>query len=184
MKVHVISKILSGDNHFDFKLVVLHAKATTHRDQPGIPSIVRKASASALANAIEREIKKSESEGKPECDYVVGGDFNARLEEGSFDVLANRLNMIALTEKDALGNDPDAYTYLMRGKRSLIDHIYITKSTKLHYDPGSISITRIDKEMPRFTKGLSDHAPVAMRLTWTKKSVEVKPGKESKNTPH
>ena len=182
MKARVTSKVSSGGNPFDFKLIVLHAKATTHRDQPDIPPIVRKASAKVLADAIEREIAESENQGNPERDYVVGGDFNAKIEEGSFDVLANRLNMIALTEDDALGNDPDAYTYLMRGKRSLIDHIYITKSANLHYDPGSISITRIDKEMPRFTQGLSDHAPIAMRLTWSKRSLKIRYKKERKAT--
>jgi len=180
MKVLVTSKVSSGNDHFDFKLIVLHAKATTHRDQPCIPPIVRKASANALAEAIEREIEASENEGSAERDYVIGGDFNARLEEGSFDVLANRLSMIALTEEDALGNDPDAYTYLMRGKRSLIDHVYISKSANLQYDPGSISITRIDKEMPRFTQGLSDHAPVAMRLTWGKRPIEIRARREAK----
>ncbi|MDH3677616.1 MAG: trypsin-like peptidase domain-containing protein [Nitrosopumilus sp.] len=180
MKVRVSSKVSSDDNQFDFKLIVLHAKATTHKNQPDIPPIVRKASAKALSEAIEREIKASENEGKMERDYVIGGDFNAKLEEGSFDVLANRLNMIALTEEDALGNDPNAYTYLMRGNRSIIDHVYITKSANLHYDPGSISITRIDKEMPRFTQGLSDHAPVAMRLTWSKRPTKIKTRKETK----
>jgi len=111
---------------------------------------------------------------------VIGGDFNATLEEGSFDILANRLNMIALTEEDDSSGNPDAYTYLMRGFRSIIDHIYISSSASLHYDPGSISITRIDKEMPQFTKGLSDHAPIAMRLTWSKTPVEINTARELK----
>ncbi len=179
MKIHVKTKV-GSDPYFDFKLIVIHAKATTHRDSPEIPPIVREASAKALSDAIEKEIQDSKAQGKPESDYVVGGDFNATLEEGSFDILANRLNMIALTEEDDSSGNPDAYTYLMRGFRSMIDHIYISSSANLHYDPGSISITRIDKEMPQFTKGLSDHAPIAMRLTWSKTPVEINTARELK----
>jgi len=169
MKLRIKSKLSDANaTTFDFKLIVLHAKATTHYDEPEVPPIVRKASAEVLASAIQKEIKASAENGDPERDYIIGGDFNATIQEKSFDILADKLKMIALTEDDALSDDPDAYTYLMRGQRSLIDHIYISSSAKLHYDPGSISITRIDKEMPRFSPGLSDHAPVAMRLTWSK----------------
>ncbi|MCA9827383.1 MAG: trypsin-like peptidase domain-containing protein [Nitrosopumilus sp.] len=173
MKLHIKSKLPLNEEKFDFKMIVLHAKATTHYDEPEIPPIIRKASAESLAAAIEKEMDESKKEGKPELDYIVGGDFNATIQEGSFDVLANKLKMIALTEDDGESKNPDAYTYLMRGKRSLIDHIYISSSAKLHYDPGSISITRIDKEMPQFSKGLSDHAPIAMRLTWDKTSTDL-----------
>ena len=174
MKLHIKSKLPLNEEKFDFKMIVLHAKATTRSDEPEISPIVRKASAESLATAIEKEMDESKKEGNPEYDYVIGGDFNATIQEGSFDVLANKLKMIALTEDDGKSTNPDAYTYLMRGKRSLIDHIYISSSAKLHYDPGSISITRIDKEMPQFSKGLSDHAPVAMRLTWNKTSADLK----------
>lgn len=179
MKLRIKSKLSDANaTTFDFKLIVLHAKATTHYDEPEVPSIVRKASAEVLASAIQKEIKTSAENGDPERDYIIGGDFNATIQEKSFDILADKLKMLALTEDDALSNDPDAYTYLMRGQRSLIDHIYISSSVKLHYDPGSISITRIDKEMPRFSQGLSDHAPVAMRLTWSKNPKVVSNGHE------
>lgn len=181
MKVHVKSKIGLDDSAFDFKLIVLHAKATTHYDHPDVPPAVRKASAKALADAIQREIQNSTDAGEPELDYVIGGDFNAKLAEGSFDVLVDKLNMMALTEEDVSSGNPDAYTYLMRGFKSVIDHIYISKSASIHYDPGSISITRIDKEMPRFTSGISDHAPVAMRLTWDKQRTEIIPEKPTKS---
>ena len=182
MKVRVKSKVGTTEPKFDFKLVVLHAKATTYydRDNPEIPVTIREASAKALANAIEREIQDSENRGVPELDYVIGGDFNARMQEGSFDVLSNQLDMMALTEEDANSENPDAYTYLMRGKNSLIDHIYISKSTGLHYDAGSISITRIDKEMPKFAKNISDHSPIAMRLTWTEDRSQIEPNRPKK----
>jgi len=173
MKLCIKSKLPLNEETFNFKMIVLHAKAT-HYDEPEIPPIVRKASAESLATAIQKDTSESKKEGKPEYDYVVGGDFNATIQEGSFDVLANKLKMVALTEDDGKSKNPDAYTYLMRGKRSLIDHIYISSSTKLHYDPGSISITRINKEMPQFRKGLSDHVPIVMRLTWATTSTDFK----------
>lgn len=145
---------------FDFLMCVIHAKATTHYDEPGIPQIVRRASAELLADALAQKMKSLK-----EDDVLVGGDYNARLEEQSFSALKGKLRAVALTTDDARGDDPDAYTYL-GSQAGLIDHIYTTPGAYRYYDPGSISVTRVDTQIPDFYTQLSDHAPIIARFTF------------------
>ena len=154
---------------FDFLICVVHAKATTSFDEPGVPQQVRAEAAKRLAAEL-----KAVMEELGEDDLIVGGDFNAKLEEPSFNPLADTLSAVALTSGDAQSGDPDAYTYL-GSKKGFIDHIYITPGAKVNYDPGSISITRIDREIPKFRDQISDHAPVIARFTFQEQAGEDQP---------
>ncbi len=145
---------------FDFLLCVLHAKATTHFDTPGIPEQVRAEAARRLADELGKMM-----DSLPEDDLIAGGDFNARLEEPSFGALSDRLQATALTAGDARSGDPDAYTYL-GSQRGLIDHIYVTPGANTNFQADSISITRIDRDIPDFRDQVSDHAPVIARFTF------------------
>jgi len=145
---------------FDFLMCVVHAKATTHYDEPGVPEQVRARAAELLAQELSQVMSRLN-----ENEVVVGGDFNARLEEQSFSALAHKLSAVALTSGDAQSGNPDAYTYL-GSHGGIIDHIYVTPSAHRHYDPGSISITRIDTDIPDFVDDISDHAPIIARFSY------------------
>ncbi len=145
---------------FDFLVCVVHAKATTSFDEPGVPQQVRAEAAKRLVAEL-----KAVMDELGEDDVIVGGDFNARLEEPSFNPLADTLRAVALTSGDAQSGDPDAYTYL-GSKKGFIDHIYVTPGAKVNYDPGSVSVTRIDRDIPKFRDQISDHAPVIARFTF------------------
>ena len=135
-----------------FMLIVLHLKAFGDA-----ASRARRTIASEILVNIIRDIRD-----KQNLPVVMGGDYNDILNTDVFSALQDSPDLFALTADDS---DSDAATYVGGSRRSVIDHIVISRDLS----PANISgddaaIIRIDKSMANFVDDISDHVPLAMRL--------------------
>ena len=117
-------------------------------------SLRRRLACRVLAAAM----RKMQHDGEDE-DWIFGGDLNAPLASGDFDELGNA-ELTAVSAQDA---EDGAISYI-KGPKSLIDHIYISKNLSKTFGADHFSIISVEKEIPNYTKTISDHRPVMMRL--------------------
>jgi endonuclease/exonuclease/phosphatase family metal-dependent hydrolase len=133
---------------FDFYVVPLHLKAMDEG------SLRRQLASRVLGAAVRRMIANG-----ADADWVLGGDLNAELDSGDFDALAAS-GLTTVSFQDAADG---AISYLER-PRSLIDHIYLSANLSARFGADQFSIVAADQEIPNYTKTISDHRPVMMRL--------------------
>jgi endonuclease/exonuclease/phosphatase family metal-dependent hydrolase len=133
---------------FGFFLVPLHLKAMDEG------SLRRRLACRVLAAAM----RKMQHDGEDE-DWIFGGDLNAPLASGDFDELGNA-GLTAVSAQDA---EDGAISYI-KGPKSLIDHIYLSKNLSKTFGAEHFSIVAVEKEIPKYTQTISDHRPVMMRL--------------------
>ncbi|WDE02095.1 trypsin-like peptidase domain-containing protein [Thalassomonas actiniarum] len=145
---------VKADNHgaVKFMLIVLHLKAFGDA-----ASRARRTLASEKLVNIIKDIRDEQS-----LPVIMGGDYNDILNTEVFAALQDSPDLFALTADDS---DSDAATYVGGSRRSVIDHIVISRDLS----PADISgddaaIVRIDKSMADFVNDISDHVPLAMRL--------------------
>jgi hypothetical protein len=136
----------------DFYLVPLHLKAMAEG------SLRRQLASRVLGAAVNKMIH----DGK-DVDWVLGGDLNAPLESGDFDALTSA-GLTAISAQDAADG---AISYI-KGPRSLIDHIYLSKNMVAKFGERNFAekftIIAADREIPDYTQTISDHRPIMMRL--------------------
>ena len=144
--------VQDNDNAVTFMLVVLHFKAYADAT-----SRARRRLAAGSLREIVDDIRQD-----LKLPVVLGGDFNETLNTDVLSELRDAPDLFALTADDATTG---AMSYVGNSHRSLIDHIIISRDLL----PAPISgddaaIVRVDRTMADFTRAISDHVPLAMRL--------------------
>lgn len=129
-------------------LVPVHLKA---RDEG---SLRRRMAARLLAEAIA-EVSRQEGE---EGDWIIGGDFNATLDSGDLDALADA-GLLPMSARDA---QTGQITYVKAPYASLIDHVYVSPNLAA-VDDEDFVIVALDRSIDRFLD-VSDHRPILLRL--------------------
>ncbi len=146
--------VVSDDNAAPvrFMMIVVHFKAF------GDPqSRARRRLASRVLAEIIADIREREA-----IPVILGGDFNEVLTNDVLADFTDTADLFAMTADDARSG---AATYVGSGRRSLIDHIMISDDLR----PGQIAgddaaIVRLDRGVARFSRDVSDHVPIVMRL--------------------
>mgnify|MGYP005832348855 CR=1 FL=1 len=142
----------SNGARFDFRLIVLHLKAGSGREDRA-----RRASACRL---LKRFIDDQRAVGG-EQDFVVAGDWNDELDrpvtENVFlPFLEDTLNYRFLTMPLA-GNE---FYVSVVPSNVLFDHILVTADALTEYENGKTITVRLDDELVDYQRLISDHRPV------------------------
>jgi endonuclease/exonuclease/phosphatase family metal-dependent hydrolase len=136
---------------FDFFLVPLHLKAKSEG------SLRRRLASKVLAFAVERMI----SHHGADDDWILLGDVNSTLASGEFDNLTSNGFSAMSAADEAAG----AVTYIKSPYASLIDTVFLSSNLRKQADDDAFSIVAADKVIDGFTRKISDHRPIAMRLS-------------------
>lgn len=136
-------------NRLQFYLVPLHLKAMPEGSKR------RKMASEILSGAVSY----SDKNGGRTKNWLIGGDMNATLSSKDFSFLEGA-GLVAMSADDEKNG---AITYIGRPK-SLIDHIFLSPNLISSTDASFFVVAR-DKEIPRFTREISDHRPVLVRLS-------------------
>ena len=140
-----------GRSAFNFNLIPVHLKAMAEGAKR------RRMASKVLATAIAI----ARRDGIDEEDWIIGGDFNAELSTGQFDALKGA-GFEPMSAEDERGG---AITYLGRRYRSLIDSIFLSPGLSRGVSADDFMIIAPDREDPGFTRRVSDHRPVMVRLS-------------------
>jgi hypothetical protein len=143
-------EVLTSAKPLDFFLVPLHLKAM------GEGALRRGIATNILAAAVNRMIEDGADQ-----DWIIGGDYNAKIGSGDFDPLAAR-DFVPISAEDE-GNG--AITYVKGRYKSLIDHIYLSPNMARQYGPRDFYIVAADRSIPDYVSRISDHRPVLARLS-------------------
>lgn len=146
------TRATNGDA-FDFYLVPLHLKAKEEG------SLRRKLASKVLAYAVNRMIRHHNAD----KDWILLGDFNAPLASNDFANLTDDGFVPMSAEDEANG----AITYIKSPYASLIDNIFLSENMSDFANPDNFFIVARDKVVDRFVRDISDHRPIAMRLSFT-----------------
>lgn len=85
--------------------------------------------------------------------------------------LTDAPDLFTLTADDA---EEGALSYIGDRYRSLIDHIVVSDDVTLSPISGDdAAIVRLDKSVQDFTRDISDHVPIVIRMVRRKKSLQV-----------
>ncbi|MBM2815926.1 MAG: endonuclease [Ignavibacteria bacterium] len=144
--------------NFDFIMMIVHLKATSHFDdteQKKIQSIeTRRNQAEVLAHWADSTLKKSK-----EKDLLIIGDFNdspLRKNNNTLLSLYKNKHLIFLTEELENCMYKSAYS---------IDHIIVSRSARNRYIENSRFMLNIFSLLPEKDEaGLSDHCPVIVKF--------------------
>lgn len=149
--VKVAPNTKSGDP-VEFIMILLHLKAF------GDPqSKARRRLAAEILTEVIADIREIEK-----LPVVLGGDLNETLNTDVLSLLTDAPDLFTLTTDDAADN---ALSYVGARHRSLIDHIVV--SNDVHMSPISgddAAIVRLDKSVADFTRDVSDHVPLVIRM--------------------
>ncbi len=143
-------KSKSGD--VDVYVVPLHLKAKSEG------SLRRRLASRILVHAVDKMI----TEHGRHRDWILAGDLNATLASGDLDHLS-RDGFVPLGAKDEASG---AFTYL-RSPHSMIDRIFVSQNMRKVLDDDDILIVAHDNVLDKFVPDVSDHRPIAMRLSLT-----------------
>lgn len=125
----------------------------------------RRLAATILAEVIE-DIRTTEK-----LPVVLGGDLNETLSTDVLSGLTDAPDLFTLTADDA---EEGALSYIGDRHRSLIDHIVVSDDVTLAPISGDdAAIVRLDKNVQDFTRDISDHVPIVIRMVRRKKSLQV-----------
>lgn len=134
---------------FQFYLVPLHLKAMDEGEK-------RRRLASRL---MARAVKLMQDKYAKDLDWVIGGDFNAELATGDFQVMLDGgLKAMSATDEQA-----GSFSYI-KSPRSLIDHIFLSSNLAQRINGESYFIVAKDRSVQNYAQRLSDHRPVLVRL--------------------
>lgn len=134
----------------DFNLVPLHFKAMDEGWDR------RRKASQILARAVEVMIDRH----KADQDWVLGGDFNAKLATGDFDALVK-----AQFKPVSAQDEADGSLSYLKSPRSLIDHVFLSPNMSRLYGPQDFFILSKEKSQVDYLKRFSDHRPVLLRLS-------------------
>jgi endonuclease/exonuclease/phosphatase family metal-dependent hydrolase len=140
---------------FDFKLIVLHLKASG-----GSTNTDRRRRACQLL----RQYMDSQIAGSQEKDFIVAGDWNDELddrpEQNAFNAFIDNPDYEFLTW--LLVGDPQSVSYPSSGR--LIDHILVSEDALDEHYQGSVTTLRLDDELSTYLSQVSDHRPVMAKF--------------------
>lgn len=119
-------------------------------------SLRRQLASKVLSHAVETMITKHGAHG----DWIIAGDVNAPLSSGDFDALT-RNGFLPLGAKDERDG---ALTYL-KSPHSMIDHVFVSKNMTQIVNEDDFFIVAKDREIAKFVPNISDHRPIALRLS-------------------
>lgn len=157
-------KVKNNDEETKFLMIVVHLKAFGDSISRN-----RRKLASNILTVIIEDLRRNEN-----IPIVLGGDFNQKLDNsGVLNSLTKAPDLFTLTIDDSKDN---AITYVGDHHRSLIDHIIVSNDVEL----GKISnddaaIVRLDKNIAKFSKDISDHVPVVCRIIYSKEHPQIIP---------
>ena len=144
-------RLVSEAKDFDFFLVPLHFKAR------GEGSLRRRLASKVLSFAVQQMIKTRDAD----RDWILLGDVNATLASEDFGPLIDG----GFTPLSAADEANGAFTYLKSPYRSLIDNIFVSENLSQNIDQGQFFIVGTDRSVGRFVNNVSDHRPIALRLS-------------------
>ena len=135
-----------------FLMIVVHFKAFGDAI-----SRERRRLASKILSEIIEDIRNTEN-----LPVILCGDFNETLNTDVLNDIKETPDLFALTADDQMNN---AISYVGQRYKSLIDHIVVSNDVHM----GSISgddaaIVRLDQSVSNFTRDISDHVPIVLRL--------------------
>ena len=141
-----------NDEPLEFLLIVVHLKAFFDAQ-----SRARRRLAAGILAEIIQDIRETER-----LPVVLGGDMNEKLNNDVLAALRDSPDLFALTADDAVSG---AASYIGGSRRSLIDHIVVSRDLQLGSIAGDdAAIVRLDRSVRDFADRASDHVPVVMRL--------------------
>lgn len=149
------------DKRVNFILISVHLKAFGDPESRAR----RRLAAQILAEVIE-DIRTTEN-----LPVVLGGDLNETLNTDVLSALTTSPDLFTLTSDD---NDDNALSYVGSSHRSLIDHIIVSDDVRMSPIHGDdAAIVRLDKSVANFTRDISDHVPLVMRMINRKAPVQI-----------
>lgn len=156
----VTAKQATAGTHFTFYLIPVHLKAMDEG------SLRRKMASKILAVAIQKKIEEGAA-----ADWIIGGDFNAKLATSDFDNLVDG-GLVPVSAADEQGG---AISYI-KSPKSLIDHIFLSPNLAQRYREEDYVVVAAERTFPNYVAEVSDHRPVLVRLN-------LNPGHESVGGP-
>ena len=145
-------------DEYAFYVVPLHLKAMEEG------SLRRRLASRILARAVE------DLSTETGLDVILGGDMNAPLASEDFRVIEEAGFTILGAQDEREG----AFTYL-KGPKSPIDNVFLSPGMKQSVGSVDYFIVAKDRTMSGFIDTVSDHRPVAVRLSLAKKDRPVVP---------
>ncbi|MET0502009.1 MAG: trypsin-like peptidase domain-containing protein [Candidatus Binatia bacterium] len=145
-------------DEYAFYVVPLHLKAMEEG------SLRRRLASRILARAVE------DLSTETGLDVILGGDMNAPLASEDFRVIEEAGFTILGAQDEREG----AFTYL-KGPKSPIDNVFLSPGMKQSVGSVDYFIVAKDRTMSGFIDTVSDHRPVAVRLSLAKKDRPVLP---------
>lgn len=141
-----------GGEPVEFIMILLHLKAF------GDPqSKARRRLAAEILTEVIADIRETEK-----LPVVLGGDLNETLNNDVLSPLTDAPDLFTLTTDDAADN---ALSYVGARYRSLIDHIVVSNDVRMSPISGDdAAIVRLDKTVADFTRDVSDHVPLVIRM--------------------
>lgn len=143
---------------YAFYVVPLHLKAMDEG------SLRRRLAARILTRAVE------DLSGETGYDIILGGDMNAPLATNDF----KRIEQAGFTILGAQDENEGAFTYL-KSPNSAIDNIFLSPGMKQSVGSADYFIIAKDRSMSDFIDNVSDHRPIAMRLSLAKSGLPTMP---------
>lgn len=137
---------------YAFYVVPLHLQAMEEG------SLRRRLASRILARAVE------DLSAETKLDVILGGDMNAPLASDDF----RAIEQAGFTILGAQGEREGAFTYL-RSPKSPIDNVFLSPGMKQSVGSVDYFIVAKDRSMSGFIDTVSDHRPVAVRLSLAKK---------------
>ncbi|MCV9963376.1 trypsin-like peptidase domain-containing protein [Pararhizobium sp. BT-229] len=136
---------------YSFIVVPLHLKAMDEG------SLRRRLASRILARGVAALIEEYK------VDVILGGDVNAPLASGDFEIFEKQGFAILGAQDEKEG----AFSYL-KSPRSAIDNVFLSPGMTQTIGDVDYFIIAKEKSMSNFVKNVSDHRPVAMRLSLAK----------------
>lgn len=137
---------------YAFHVVPLHLKAMDEG------SLRRRLASRILARAVEDLTRETG------LDVILGGDMNAPLASNDFKTLEDAGFAVLGAQDEREG----AFTYL-KGPQSAIDNVFLSPGMKQTVGSVDYFIVAKDRSMSEFIDNVSDHRPIAMRLSLSKR---------------
>ena len=148
--------IKEEDQDVEFLMIAVHLKAM--RDPL---SVQRRKLAANIISLIIEDLKKDED--FKHLPIILGGDLNDDIPSTSLMDIINSPSLVTLTHDDAIAG----HMSYLKAPFSLIDHIFVSKDVRVgQIDGDDVAIVRLDKSVRDFTKNISDHAPLVMRIVY------------------
>ncbi|MFV0385224.1 trypsin-like peptidase domain-containing protein [Paracoccus sp. (in: a-proteobacteria)] len=155
----------NAKNHdpVEFIMIVLHLKAFGDPE-----SKARRRLAAEILSDVIADIRRTEK-----LPVVLGGDLNETLNNDILAPLTDTPDLFTLTTDDAADN---ALSYVGDSHRSLIDHIVVSKDVQMSPISGDdAAIVRLDKTVADFTRDVSDHVPLVIRMVARDAPLQITP---------